>query len=295
MKKKIFAVGSALVLGAVILPAGTMAWAAGITDTKAKEIALKNAGIPADKVVYSSVELDYENGRQVYEVEFYTKDFMEYDYEIDPTNGNVLSVDYDAEDYQIIRGQDGSVSASVSLEKAKKTALKHAGLSASDVTFVKAKQDWDDGRLIYDIEFITDDYEEYDYEIDAVSGDILSWDYDAEDYSPSKKPQNGEDYITLDEAKRAALKKAGLKSSEVTFLKAKQDFDDGSMKYELKFYSGSMEYEAEVDALTGKILDWESEQAEGSYRRRDHRADHHDDDWDDDYDDDHDFDDDYDD
>ena len=68
------------------------------------------------------------------------------------------------------------------------------------------------------------------------------------------------------------------------------------MKYELKFYAGSMEYEAEVDALTGKILDWECEQAEGSYRRsRDHRADHHDDDRDDDYDDDHDFDDDYDD
>ena len=56
----------------------------------------------------------------------------------------------------------------ITLEQAKETALKHAGLKADAVTFVKAEQDYENGKLVYEVEFVTNDggkVVEYDYEI----------------------------------------------------------------------------------------------------------------------------------
>ena len=61
--------------------------------------------------------------------------------------------------------------------KAKKIALKDAGLSASQVWFKKAMLEYDDGRYIYDIEFMHG-YTEYGYEIHASTGRILDRDID---------------------------------------------------------------------------------------------------------------------
>ncbi len=70
---------------------------------------------------------------------------------------------------------------------------------------------------------------------------------------------NAEVEVTLEEAKATALKKAGLKESEVKFIKAKLDKDDGRWKYEIEFRHGYVEYEAEIDAETGAIIDWEKD------------------------------------
>ena len=55
----------------------------------------------------------------------------------------------------------------------KRQALEHAGLTEADVTFVHVKLDRDDGRLEYEVEFYKDNTE-YDYDIDANTGEILS-------------------------------------------------------------------------------------------------------------------------
>ena len=65
--------------------------------------------------------------------------------------------------------------------------------------------------------------------------------------------------ITLEEAKKIALKKAGLKEKDGTWKKEKEDRDDGRMTYELEFVSGEIEYEFEIDAENGNILDFEKE------------------------------------
>ena len=57
----------------------------------------------------------------------------------------------------------------------------------------------------------------------------------------------------------AALKDAGVSSSSATFMKAKLDRDDGYYLYEIEFYSGDMEYEYEINALTGAILERDRE------------------------------------
>ena len=49
------------------------------------------------------------------------------------------------------------------------------------MTFTKTKLDHDDGRAEYEIEFVSDDTE-YEYEIDAVRGQILDYDRDYRDH-----------------------------------------------------------------------------------------------------------------
>ena len=66
--------------------------------------------------------------------------------------------------------------------EAKSIALNHAGLSESQVTFIKAYLDRDDGRVVYDVEFYSGNVE-YDYEIDAINGTIFEYDRDIENYS----------------------------------------------------------------------------------------------------------------
>ena len=72
----------------------------------------------------------------------------------------------------------------ISVDKAKTIALKQAGLTPAMVTFGKAVLKKDDGKIIYEIEFFTSSHE-YEYEIDAYSGAILSQDVDA--LSPSEQ------------------------------------------------------------------------------------------------------------
>ena len=144
----------------------------------------------------------------------------------------------------------------ISAETAKSKALAHAGLSSSQVTFIRAQLEWDDGRQVYDVEFYTPSYTEYDYEIDAKTGAIISFDYDAEHYTPSSG--NTGSYIGLDRAKEIALAKVPG-ASAANIVKAKQDWDDGRLEYEIEIIYNSMEYEFEIDGSTGNIISWDSE------------------------------------
>ena len=74
----------------------------------------------------------------------------------------------------------------ISRDKAKSITLKDAGLRPSFVTFEKALLKKDDGKIIYEIEFFTSTYE-YEYEVDAYSGAILSKDVDS--LSPTDKAE----------------------------------------------------------------------------------------------------------
>ena len=60
-----------------------------IQASKAKEIALKHAGVSASSIKEYKCELDEENDRLVYEIEFYSNG-MEYDYVISASDGSIL-------------------------------------------------------------------------------------------------------------------------------------------------------------------------------------------------------------
>lgn len=140
-----------------------------ITLEEAKEKALAHAQLVADQVVFVEDKLDYEDGRSVYELEFYSEDHREFDYEIDAYSGEIVSFDYDAEHYTLPQAADGSVTA----DEAKELALaKVPGAAVGDI--VEFKTDRDDGRTEYEGKIIYDGME-YEFEIDGSSGQILSW------------------------------------------------------------------------------------------------------------------------
>ena len=123
-----------------------------IGQEKAKEAALKHAGVSESQVSGLRVQQDWDDGRLEYEVEFWV-DTTEYDYTIAAADGSVLKQEREthrAPNYSG-SGTGGSGTQDVGAEAAKSAALKHAGVSESQATDVKVKQDWDDGRLEYEV------------------------------------------------------------------------------------------------------------------------------------------------
>ena len=142
---------------------------------------------------------------------------------------------------------------------AREKALSHAGVASSDATFIRAHLEWDDGRQIYDVEFYTKDYKEYDYEIDAKTGEVLSFDYDADYYTPSYNQNNNNgSYISQEEARNIALAQVSGATAD-NVIKLKLDYDDGRAEYDVEIVYGTREYEFEIDAATGRILQQESD------------------------------------
>lgn len=66
--------------------------------------------------------------------------------------------------------------------------------------------------------------------------------------------------LTKDEALGKALHHVNLKKDDVDFVKKVElDYEDGRKVYEIEFYKGGVEYEFDVDAETGAIVDFEKD------------------------------------
>lgn len=168
----------------------------------------------------------------------------------------------DVTDFDTNNPSQSAPTGGIMLEHAKQTALQHAGKTASQVQFVKAQQDWEHGKKVYEIEFIVNTgtgYTEYDYEIDAATGKIVSYDYDAESYTPSQSTNtNAKVKISEATAKQTALSRVpGATAANI--YKFKLDFDDGRWEYEGEIRYGTMEYDFTIDANTGAIIEWDME------------------------------------
>ena len=145
--------------------------------------------------------------------------------------------------------------AGITGEQAQEIALAHAGLTASQVTFVRSRLDYERGRQCYEVEFYTAGFTEYDYEIDASTGEILSYDFDAEGYVP---PAAGSTAITADQAMQIALAEVpGAGAGDIWEFEV--DMDDGRLEYEGTIYYSGMEYEFTIDGYSGAIRGWEVE------------------------------------
>ena len=159
---------------------------------------------------------------------------------------------------------------------------------------IKFKLEKDDGILQYDATLVKDNME-YDIDVDANTGKILSLEkevYDEEDKledqtisKESNKDENTteakENYISREEAKKIMKNKA----SGATLVDFEFDMDDGRAEYEGELVGNNIEYDIVLDATTGAVIEFE----------KDYDDDRYDDDRDDDDDDDDIYDDDVDD
>ena len=132
-------------------------------------------------------------------------------------------------------------------EAALETAIKEAGIKASDVTNSYVELESDDGITKYEVEFYAGNTE-YNFEIDAESGNVLS--YEKENAEGSYSIDNSKVNVSSDEAKETALKKAGVKSADVYDM----DIELEHGMYEVSFNCGGMEYEVAIDADTGNVV-----------------------------------------
>lgn len=152
-----------------------------------------------------------------------------------------------------------SQSAYIGLEAAKQAALNHAGVSASQATFLEAEYDYDDGRMVYEVEFHVNGTE-YEYEIDAQTGDVVKHKTEQNGTNTSGSSANTSSYIGESAAKAAALKHAGVSESSTKYCNAWLEYDDGRPEcYEVEFMANNTRYEYKIALTSATVLESEQE------------------------------------
>ena len=134
-------------------------------------------------------------------------------------------------------------------EYAIEIALADAGLSEDDVEIDDVEKGKEQGASVYEIEFRTDS-KEYEYDIAAADGEIVSAGWDLED------PELGGKQINQAMAKNIALEYAGLSENKVTFTKTKNGTENGIPVFEIKFEDSDAEYEFDIAKEGGEILNY---------------------------------------
>lgn len=138
-------------------------------------------------------------------------------------------------------------------ETAKAAAFAHAGISPEDAQNVRVHSDWDDGMQIYEVDFRSGNTE-YEYEIEAATGAV----HKAEERWKGGSQPSG-DFIGESAAQTAALTHAGVRSDQVSSFKIELDKDDGQWLYEIEFMADGVEYDYEIEAVTGVVRKAEQE------------------------------------
>lgn len=142
----------------------------------------------------------------------------------------------------------------ITLQEAINSALAHAGLSETEVTFVKTRLTQDNGISEYELEFTTAS-NKYEYEINANSGSVTEFSSEA---APTQE-QNSNIQISEDEAKKIALEHSGVNGGQASFVKSKIDYDNGVCVYDIEFTADSVRYEYEIGAEDGALLEFSAE------------------------------------
>ena len=144
-------------------------------------------------------------------------------------------------------------------------ALAKAELAkVSDATVVKGEVDaeLDDTIACYEVELKTADGQEFDCELNAYTGELLSSElHTAEGWTIFTEVSYADPAETIGyaRAKAIALSHAGISESAARDMEVEPDDEDGVPVYEVSFKSGGMEYDYEIHAVSGEILKHEAE------------------------------------
>ena len=202
-----------------------------ISLEEAKKIALKDAKLDelTQKIVFTREELNRNQGKPCYLLEFYTGT-NQYFYQIDAKSGSIIY----AGKY-------------ITLSEAKKIALDDAGckdkVSFTEETLVSGGIKTPYYRLVF-----ADAKTQWTYRIDAVLGIVLE---------KQQKEIVTTDFISLEEAKKMALKDAGLDEAtqKIVFTREELSRNSGKPCYILEFYTAKKQYSYKVDAKNGSIME----------------------------------------
>ena len=246
-----------------------------IGQDAALQAACDHAGIATSDVQGLSTEFGWSPMGMVYELDFCSGG-TEYEYKINATDGSVVKNEQEPCDHtwHTSSGNNGTqgTTAFIGESAATTAALTHAKVDQSAAQSLTVKLDEDDGVTYYEIEFCSAGVE-YDYEINATTGDVVKFEQDTCDHYAHRSASNSTtnqnqnqnqgtstgSYIGYDAALQAACKHAGVDASQVSRLENELDHDDGVACYEISFHYNGMEYDYEIQATNGQVLKYESE------------------------------------
>lgn len=251
--RKIWNTVMMLVLLAALTVAGsTLAHAATkVTKAEAKQIALDYANVKKASVKkWIKVKLDNwdDDGTKEWDVEFTTSSYK-YELEINSKTGRVE--DYEKEKIRTSTSTGNSSTTKLTEAQAKKLALKAAGVTSADVKkWTKVKLDGNE----WEFKFQTATYR-FEVDIHARTGAVK--DFEKKKLPTATGSTGGN--TGLEKAKQTAIAHAKKQASvsNLTVTKAKQDYEHGRTVYEIELRSGWLEFEYEIDASTGQILEWD--------------------------------------
>lgn len=239
---------------------GTASDKAYIGEAKAKEIALTHAGVSESDIFKYEIELDYDCGVMVYDIEFDAPG-IEYDYEINAVDGSVVKSQKENDDdyrkeYTSSENKNALPSPDIDAETAKSIAFQHAGVAADSVFDLQVDLDYERGILVYEIDFQVA-ANEYEYDINAFDGSVIKHKTKIDD--DYIDPALVSEFISEEDAKSAAFTHAGLEATSVYELEIDLDNERGVPVYEIEFKSGEYEYEYEIGASTGEVVKYDKE------------------------------------
>ena len=245
----------------------------------AKEAALADAGISADEADFSSAGLDNQNGTFYYEVNF-TGNGAAYEYDIDAVTGLVIEKDQKtagdsvsgetpeipaesaaaADASEAAAAADGTsasaaASGPVTEEQAKSIALSQAGLTEDQVAAMRTETHTRRGQSVFEVEFRGSDGSEYSCDISASDGSVISYDYDARGNAPTVNTEAG--MLSEEQIRAAVLDRVPGASADS--IRLELDEDDSRLIYEGELFYDNTEYEFQIDAYSGAVLEWESD------------------------------------
>lgn len=104
-------------------------------------------------------------------------------------NAKANVVDIGESDYDVRYAQANAPSGYITRDKAAEIALTHAGINASDAVFDDREFDFENGRPVYELEFMSGG-QEYEYDIDAATGGVLRYLHGDSGYGVSNYDSN---------------------------------------------------------------------------------------------------------
>lgn len=129
------------------------------------------------------------------------------------------------------------------------------GLELADGQIIEfeLELDKDNGRLIYEIEIEVGN-KEHEIKIDAYTSNVLKHEIDKDGDMSKKHKLTKQEIISAEKAIAIGLKQA---NGKITKFELELDEDDGRLEYEIEIKLNGVEYEIEIDAYSGKVLNHE--------------------------------------
>lgn len=142
-----------------------------ISKEEAKNTLANHLKLETKDIYFENIDLELEKNQ--YEIDFYYNN-NEYEAKMDAKDGKVIYTNFN--NFSNSNQNTQTSTNEISINQAKDISLKYANLDKSNVTLVKAIEENDEGKIVYEIKWKDPAYE-YDFDI-SKTREIIKYDKD---------------------------------------------------------------------------------------------------------------------